>query len=282
MSKPLSKRTQKKLDRILANTGDMALKRRANMLVACLNPQKKERILDVGCGDGFYLHVLTELNTGASFTGTDIDEIALKNARKVLRGKRITLVPADLLTKTPFKTNTFNKINMSEVAEHLPDDVKGLSEVRRILKKDGTLALSVPNKRYPFLWDPVNWILERVTGNHIDSGFWAGIWNQHERLYTVEDITEVLTKAGFRDIHAQAATYWSLPFNHYIVNAVARMIAGKQQDGGVSEHLSKYNNDAQKPWYLAGAFWLVNTLDRLNNVWAPQKKGVAVVVCAKK
>ena len=40
---------------------------------------------------------------------------------------------------------------MSEVAEHLSSDIKGLKEVYRVLKPGGIIALTVPNKNYPFL-----------------------------------------------------------------------------------------------------------------------------------
>ena len=92
------------------------------------------------------------------------------------------------MKRLPFKAEFFDKVMMSEVAEHLPDDVKGLKEVKRLLKKAGILILTVPNHNYPFFWDPLNWTLEHFWGTHIKSGFWSGLWNQHLRLYKPDEI----------------------------------------------------------------------------------------------
>src|SRR3989304_8715188 len=148
------------IDDLLKNTGDIALKRRAKFIIAGINPEKNDKILDVGCGDGYYLHLLSSLRKDIHLTGLDIDSRAILFARKNLKTKKIKLIEGNIEKRLPFRKNSFNKIVMSEVVEHLSDDVKGLSEVYRVLKPGGTLCLSVPNKNYPFLWDPVNWFLE--------------------------------------------------------------------------------------------------------------------------
>ena len=103
MSKQLSKNINNKLNKLLENTGDMALKRRARRMVEEINPKDGDIILDVGCGDGFYLHILSCLGVKLKLVGTDYDNKALNSAKKNLRGKRIRLVQADLMSKLPFK-----------------------------------------------------------------------------------------------------------------------------------------------------------------------------------
>lgn len=50
----------------------------------------------------------------------------------------------------PFRNGTFSKIAMLEVLEHLPVGTEklALSEIFRVLKKNGTFVISVPNKRF--------------------------------------------------------------------------------------------------------------------------------------
>ena len=272
----------RRLEALLANTGDMALKRRARRIIEELELADGDKILDVGCGDGYYLHLLSNLGLKLSLTGVDFDKNALASAKKNLRGKNIKLVQADLMKNLPFKTGFFDKIVMSEVAEHLPDDIKGLKEVRRVLKPQGILVLTVPNHNYPFFWDPINWVLEHLFGTHIKKGFWAGIWNQHKRLYTPKEIKKVLEKAGFKIETVEPLTYWCLPFNHNLLHLGAKMLYG----GGFSEKtasaISKYEKNPKRPFLIDLFFKLVNGVDKLNDYCQPKDKGVGVFAKVRK
>ncbi len=272
----------KKLAKLLANTGDMALKRRARRIIEELNPGDGDKILDVGCGDGYYLHLLSNLGLKLKLTGIDSDPNALKSAKKNLRHKKVRLIEVDLMKKLPFPSNYFDKAVMSEVAEHLPDDIRGLREVFRVLKPGGILCLSVPNANYPFLWDPVNWTLEHLFGTHIKSGFWAGIWNQHIRLYKPLQIQKVAEKAGFKILGLESLTFWCLPFNHNLVHLVARGLYGGGFSKHVTESISKYKTHPKKPFLISLAFGFANAIDRLNDIYQPKRKGVGVFVKARR
>lgn len=272
----------KRLDKLLANTGDMALKRRARRIIEELNPQDKDRILDVGCGDGFYLHLLSNLGLKLKLTGADFDPNALSSARKNLKGKRIPLFEVDLMKNLPFSDNSFDKVVMSEVAEHLPDDIKGLKEVYRVLKPGGILCISVPNANYPFLWDPVNWALEHIVGTHIKDGFWAGIWSQHLRLYEPLEIKSAVEKAGFRVNRLESLTFWCLPFNHNLLHLAARMLYSGNLPPPLTLAISKYRGKSKKPPIIDFVFKIVNTVDKLNDFWQPEDSGVGIFVKAIK
>ncbi len=264
-------------------TGDMALKRRARRIVEELSPQPGEKIIDIGCGDGYYLHLLSNLGISSlQLTGVDYDVKGLEKTKKNLKGKEIRISSGDLMTKLPFADSSFDKTVMSEVTEHLPNDVLGLKEVYRILKPGSVLCLTVPNANYPFLWDPLNWLLERLFSTHVKSGFWAGIWNQHLRLYTPSQITVVLKKAGFRIDKVESLTFWCLPFNHYVVNLVARYLSYQYNQGIPNLSLNKFTTSPNRPFLINLAFYGVNLLDRLNDVWQPQDTGVSVFVKAIK
>lgn len=186
------------------------------------------------------------------------------------------------MKKLPFLNNAFDKTVMSEVAEHLPDDVKGLKEVCRILKPGATLCLTVPHANYPFFWDPLNWLLERFFNSHIRSGFFAGIWNQHFRLYQPYEIKTVIEKAGFKIEKLKSLTFWCLPFNHYLVNLVARYLSFQYNQGTPNLSLNKFTTSPRRPSALNLAFWLVNLLDRMNDIWQPKGTGVSIFVKARK
>ena len=280
----MNKATHKKLEKLLSNTGDMALKRRARRIIEEIDPQPKDRILEVGCGDGFYFHLLSNLGIkNISLTGCDVDNNALKSAKRNLKGKKIKLLYADLMKKLPFKSQSFNKIIMSEVAEHLQDDVKGLKEAKRVLKKGGILVVTVPNANYPFFWDPVNWTLEHLFLTHIKEGFWAGIWNQHLRLYKPEEIEKAVKKAGFKVEKVESMTFWCLPFNHNLMHYAAKKLYGGGLDEKTSKSISKFETKRKSSKLsIKFAFDAVNTTDKLNDILSFNNWGVGVIVLGSK
>ncbi len=282
MLKQLSKHIDRKLEKLLENTGDMALKRRARRIIEELNPQDGDNILDVGCGDGYYLYLLSNLGLELRLTGIDSDPNALNTARKNLKGKRVRLVKVDLMGRLPFPANHFDKAVMSEVAEHLQDDVKGLKNVYKVIKPAGFLCMTIPSANYPFLWDPVNWTEEHLFGKHTERGFWAGIWSQHRRLYRPLQIKRVAEKAGFKITHIESLTWWCIPFNHNIVNLAAIKLYGGQLSPKMARAMSKYKRENNKPLLLKTAFMILNSVDKLNDFYQPKNSGVGILIKAAK
>lgn len=278
MQSRLSEPTRVRLKKLLENVGDMALKRRARRIIEVLSPQEGEKILDLGCGTGYYLFLLSSLPVSLNLVGLDNDSKALEEARDSL-SKRIKFILSDC-AKLPFKNKTFDKVVASEVLEHLQDDQKTLKEVSRILKPGGIFVISTPSINYPFLWDPINWILQHLFGTHIQKGFFSGIWSGHIRLYNKDNLENKFKKAGFKIEEVRELTYWCLPFNHYIINAVARLLYDVKISSSIADNLSKFK-DTKKPPLIDLAFKFVNFIDQLNEFF-PQKNGVNVFIVAKR
>lgn len=257
----------------------MALKRRAKEVIKGLDLQKRERVLDVGCGNGYYLSLLNRLGLDLDLVGIDIDKPALVDAAIFIGDKKVKLVLSDA-SKIPFPNNSFDKVVMSEVIEHVNDEDKVLKEVYRVLKKNGRFCLTTCNIEYPFFWDPVNWILQHFFKTHIKEGFWAGIWNQHTRLYQRESIEKMVKKHGFKIKKSAALTSWCIPFNHYIVNLIAKIFYSHKLPANISDGLNKFKNNKQ-PFLIRMGFDLVNLFDKLNDLM-PSTKGVSIFISAKK
>jgi len=274
-----SRMSSKKLRGIVKNTLDPALKRRAVWIVKKVNPKNGERILDIGCGDGYYLHLISALGVDVVLAGVDKDKKALRSAKKNLEGRKVELRYGDLMKKIPYRVNSFDKVIMSEVLEHLPDDARGLREVRRVLRKNGLLVISVPNANYPFLWDPVNWVLEKFFGRHVKSGFWAGIWNQHERLYKRSGLVKLVSANGFNVIDSRSITYWSLPFHHYIVNLGARVLS-KNKTIPIATGADKFSKIQNRSLVVSVYTALSDFMDKFNS-GRDYKSGVSLVLLAK-
>ena len=271
-----------KLNSLLENVGDMALKRRARKIIEELEIQDGDTILDAGCGDGFYLHLLSELGK-FHLTGIDFDKNALNSAKKNLAKIKGIKILYGSVMELPFKDSSFDKVILTEVAEHLPDDLKGLKEIHRVLKQGGILVLTVPNHNYPFLWDPVNKVLEASTGRHIKSGFWAGLWNQHIRLYYPKEIILKVKRAGFKIEKTENITHYSLPFNHHLLNFAARMLYGGSMSPKLANEVSKFstNTKKNKVMPIGIAFKAVNLIDKLND-GVTDKSSVSIFVKGRK
>lgn len=268
-----------KMDGVLENVGDMSLKRRAKEIVEGLSLKEEDDIVDIGCGDGFFLHLLGTISPKFHLTGFDHDQIVLKNAKKNLISRKVELIEGDV-TGMPFKSNQFEKAIMTEVLEHVEDDKKALAEVYRILKKKGLFILTVPSIKFPFLWDPVNWVLQKF-GTHISgTGFFAGIWARHLRLYKKAQLERLIKNAGFEIEEVKELTTRCLPFNHHLVNLVARFLYDVKPSPKLSDPLSKFKN-AKKPFLIRTAFFTVNLFDKLNDLFHG-KHGLNIYIKARK
>lgn len=216
---------QARLMRLLQNEADMAFKRRVRLMFQSLDIQPADRVLDAGCGRGFFLKYVTEL-APCKLTGVDLDfehlEIALAQTRA--RGASVARSYIDPL---PFASATFDKIIFSEVLEHLPDDWGGLNEIKRVLKPGGLLFLTVPNHNYPFWWDPINKTLEGVFHTHIQNGTFAGIWANHERLYYPHEIKALVQRAGFEIRAFHPILHYCFPFAHNLVYGLGKPLFEK-------------------------------------------------------
>jgi SAM-dependent methyltransferase len=226
-----------KLERMLVNEADMAARRRVRVVLEYLDIGKGDRVLDCGCGLGWFLRVIGEL-TACSLFGADFDLPRLRTAAKEM-GARAPVVASDIL-HMPYADATFDKIVLSEVLEHLPDDRSALLEVKRILKPGGVVAITVPNHDYPLLWDPVNWTRERLGLAPIREGFFGGLWTDHQRLYTRDSIADLVRGAGLGVEDSRQFVHHCFPFAHNLVYGLGMRLV----QSGILSEADRFRYDA--------------------------------------
>jgi ubiquinone/menaquinone biosynthesis C-methylase UbiE len=203
------------------NEADMAFKRRVRTIFEWVDPQDDDMILDMPCGRGFYLNMFRYVSN-CKLVGAELDWPVLEKARRnVGHLTSIMLNNADIYA-LPYADDIFDAAVVSEILEHIEHDVKALKEIYRVLKPGGVVAITVPNANYPFWWDPVNKTLETVFHSHIASGPLAGIWANHVRLYTQEQLRESVAAAGFLIEEERAFTHYSFPFIHNLVYGLGK------------------------------------------------------------
>jgi len=206
------------LDALLSNEADMAFRRRARILMDYLELAEGDRVIDLGCGMGFYLMVIDRLRRVQLF-GLDQERDRLLRAQTEV--ERARLLEGDILT-LPFDAESFDKILLSEVLEHIEDDGAALDSIFRLLKPGGLLAISVPHARYPFWWDPINRTVIGMGGAPIRKGPIVGIWTNHERLYLPSELETRLVTAGFEVEVLEQATHYCFPLIHFLVYGIGK------------------------------------------------------------
>ncbi len=204
------------LQRLTRNEADMAFKRRVRTIFEWIQPTDDKLIYDCACGRGFYLNMIRTVSKCKLF-GLELDpEIIAKARRNVGDLPDVHLVRANIYDQ-PWPGDMFDGIILSEILEHVEDDLRGLREVYRVLKPGGVLAITVPHANYPFWWDPINKTLETVFHRHIQHGTFAGIWANHVRLYTMDRLRQIVLEAGFQIEEERSFTHYCFPFIHNIV-----------------------------------------------------------------
>jgi len=273
------------LARLLRNESDVAYKRRVRTMIEFLQPQEGERILDCGCGMGFYLRTLSSLYK-ARYTGLDGNAETLAFARQAVSGRGIPLVRADVL-RLPYADGSFDKVLLSEVLEHLPDDRQGLAELHRVLRPGGILALTVPHRDYSFWYDPINRVAEGVFGRPIRHGPFAGIWANHQRLYRPEELVARLEEAGFEPLEVRCMTHYCFPFTQTIVYTFGKgAIERGLLPDFILRHTHRFRSEDNGGSALNPINWALavfNAFDRLNEAdRRPKRTWVNVAVKARR
>jgi len=131
------------------------------------------RILDAGCGNGDNLSLLSTFGDLVAF---EKNEYALKTAKSKKIGE---IYKAELPDKLPntVKTN-FDLIVLLDVLEHIDDDSKSLTTVRKLMNNKGIILITVP--AFQWLWSEHDVI------------------HHHKRRYSKSELREKLDSSGFR------------------------------------------------------------------------------------
>ncbi|WND03341.1 class I SAM-dependent methyltransferase [Temperatibacter marinus] len=104
------------------------------------------RALDIGCNDGSGTEILSSL-LDVSFEGIDISTAAIDSAHKNFPNKKDKFQTYDG-ENIPFLENSFDVICCMHVIGHVKNVKTFLSEIRRVMKPNGTVVIITPNAQY--------------------------------------------------------------------------------------------------------------------------------------
>jgi SAM-dependent methyltransferase len=162
-------------------------------------PSSEFRILDAGCGTGGNFRMLSGFG---HVTGLEHEPIAAGLARG--QGSW-NVVAGSLPENVPFRDERFHVVVMTDVLEHIDDDVGALKSVSALLAPGGHLLLTVP--AFQFLWS-------RHDEQH-----------HHKRRYSADSFRKVIADADLEVVKLSYFNFWLFP-----LVAAARFLSRKRTD----------------------------------------------------
>ena len=109
-----------------------------------VRPPAKAAILEIGCGTGHNLEMLSRFGR---VEATELNDSARKlSARRLGRKVHSAALP----NLSMFKPHSFDLVALLDVLEHIEDDRAALGAIRSLLKPGGALLITVPAN--PWMW----------------------------------------------------------------------------------------------------------------------------------
>ncbi len=109
------------------------------------------KVLDVGCGPGIMVEDLKKVH--CKFWGIDASWRMIEQCKKNFGSNPYTHFSVGNAENLPFPDNSFHAVICMGVIEFLEHDELAIKEMIRVLRNNGTLLCSMPNKKSPYnLW----------------------------------------------------------------------------------------------------------------------------------
>ncbi len=119
--------------------------RKTHLELLGLMSLRGQKILDAGCGPGTYGIMLAQ--AGNEVVGIEISPIGMQLANQRAQQKNVNFTArVGDLENLPFDNNSFDVCFCGWVLHHFPDINKAVSELVRVLKPGGMIALAEPNE----------------------------------------------------------------------------------------------------------------------------------------
>ncbi len=151
-------------------------------------PAHCKRILDVGCGEGFFGKAIKEKFPEIVVHGIEKNKKAAVKAKKNLDA----VINLDINKALNNVSDTFyDCVVFNDLLEHLADPIDILLKIKPKLKKDGIILASIPNVRYfPIITD----LLIHKNWTYADEGI---LDYTHLRFFTENSIPIMFESAGY-------------------------------------------------------------------------------------
>jgi SAM-dependent methyltransferase len=219
--------TAKQLE-VVYGTRDIVRRRR--LVREALGASPGERILDIGCGPGFYVvELLDQVGPEGSVVGVDASEAMLAICRRRCEGRENVELYEAAATALPIDDASVDAALSVQVLEYVDDIATALGEIHRALRPGGRVVL----------WD-VDWAtLSLQTSDEARMERILGAWDEHLADPSLpRTLGAHLRSAGFEDVRVEAHAFAASgrdpeKFGAALVPFIATFVAGRQGIGNV-------------------------------------------------
>ncbi len=177
--------------------GRYSLDQKQKNVLKYMPHDQKLKILDIGCGDGVFLHELD----GEKFEkyGVEIHKKGIELSRK--RG--LTVYDKGI-TEIDFGKKRFDVITLLHVLEHLENPISVFKKIHTILRDDGVLLFSTPNtESLGFKFGKKNWF-------HLDSPRHLILFNNKSAEYLCNETNFTIENSINEYYDYPLDLFWSL------------------------------------------------------------------------
>lgn len=221
-----------------------------------LLPAGSHSLLDVGSGPGFFLQ--HGMQRGWRVQGVEPSRQAAEHSRTL----GVPVEEAFLNEETASKLGQFDVVHMYSVLEHIPDPLPFLHLVKRCLKQNGVLSITVPNDYNPF---------QDVLRDVCDFKPWWVVPPHHLNFFNFESLRGLLKKSGYSFLSQEA----SFPIDLFLLmgenyvgdDAKGRQCHGRRMDFEKNLHKAGQSGLKRKLYQMLAEVGLgreINMLARLN------------------
>jgi 2-polyprenyl-3-methyl-5-hydroxy-6-metoxy-1,4-benzoquinol methylase len=208
--------------------------KRYHELLDKMEPYRKtNRLIDVGCGIGYFLEVAKE--RGWEVYGTEFTDEAVE----ICRNKGITMHKGPLDSGN-YEGLDFDVVTSFEVIEHINNPIEELNHFYELLRKEGLVYVTTPN-------------FNSLLRYRLKEKYNVIAYPEHLSYYTPKTLKKVFISTGFKTQKIQTTGV-----------SISRLKSskGKSTEAPISEHSTDEHlrNQAESKWYMKLAKTMVNSI----------------------
>ena len=176
---------------------------------------QKKTILDIGTGTGLVAQEARRVTEHATIVGGDISIRQLRYAKEATSGIQFVQHSIDQM---PFKGEQFDAVICSMVLEHLESLLEAVSEIARILERNGTLLIIM---NHPVFQSPNS----GATTSHSHNS--EPIWGVGDYLTETSEIEKISSELEVLYAHRTLSTYFNVlsEENFMIENVIEKSLS---------------------------------------------------------